>query len=113
MNEFLKKRDAKVAAQYQYKLDIMQQIGMDAAVIAAHEVLGMGPGRALAFCTKYMKTINELASLVVEDAKDDTEIVYAQESIDRDIKRIVGEENFDPWAVRYSMMNRFRKGKKK
>lgn len=113
MNDFLKKRDAKVEAQYQCKLDIMQQIGMDAAVIAAHEVLGMGSGRALTFCTKYMQTINELASLVVKDAKDDKEIVYAQESIDRDIKRIVGDENFDPWSVRYSMMNRYRKGNKK
>ena len=100
-NAMLARRDAIIYAQYQRKLNMANQMCMDAATIAANKVLGMGKGRAPEFCKVFVETINEIASLMVMDAKDDKDFVYARESLDRQIKRIVGEENFDPFEVRY------------
>lgn len=110
-NAYLAKRDAMLLAGYQKQLDIAFQMGLDAATMAANKVLKMGKGRAAEFCEEYLKAIQEIAKLTIEDSKDDKELVYSRESIDRDIRSIVGEENFDPWEVRYSMMNRHRKRK--
>lgn len=109
-NAYLAKRDAEQEIKYLMKLHIMQQMGLDAAMIAAHEVFQLGKGRALQFGTKYIEAINDIATLIVEDKKVDKEIVYARADLDRKIKRIVGEENFAPWEERYSIDNR--KGKK-
>lgn len=40
---------AKLKAEYDAKLNIALQMGLDAATIAANEVLGMGKGRAKEF----------------------------------------------------------------
>ena len=45
-------------------------IGFDAALIAAHEVLKLGPGRAAAFANAYHDALDDLASLYLEDSKD-------------------------------------------
>ena len=70
-------------------------------MIAAHNVLQMGPGRARDFCTAYIEAMNDMARLVVSDQKDDKEFVYAKAKIDEQIKAIVGPENFQPWETRY------------
>lgn len=81
-------------------------LGMDAAIIAAHEALGMGPGRAESFRRAYVAAMDELAGLFVDDAgqkpgQGDREIVYAKAKRDEIIRRIVGEENFVPFDVSY------------
>lgn len=86
---------------YNRKQDTLLQMAQDAATIAAHDVLGLGPGRAVAFTVAFREEINALASQVVEDAKDDKEIWYAKAKHDEKIKAIVGEENFAPWEERY------------
>lgn len=83
------------------KMNMLMQMGQDVAMIAAHEVLQMGPGRAEAFCLKYIQTMNELAGMVCEDQKDDDEFVYSKTKVDEYLREIVGEENFQPWEVRY------------
>ena len=40
-------------------------IGFDAAVIAAHETLQLGPGRAAAFANAYHDALDDLAELFV------------------------------------------------
>ena len=100
-NAMLAKRDAAIYASYKKRLDMANQMCLDAAMIAANKVLGMGKGRAFKFGQAFMDTVNEIAALTVNDAKDDTDFVYAREVLDRQIKRIVGEENFEPWEKRY------------
>lgn len=100
-NAMLAKRDAIIYAQYQRKLDMANQMCLDAAMIAANKVLKMGKGRAPEFGKVFLETVNEIATLTVNDAKDDKDFVYAREALDRTIKRIVGADNFDPWEVRY------------
>lgn len=71
-------------------------LGFDAALIAAHEALGMGPGRAAAFSAAYHEAMEELAALYVDDAEQngDRHIDYAKGKRDELIRKIVGEANF-------------------
>ena len=76
-------------------------MGMDAAILAAHEVFGLGPGRAAAFRDAYVASMEELATLFIEDADGDVRLEYAKAKRDEAIRRIVGEELFVPFDVCY------------
>ena len=82
-------------------MDMLMQMGQDAAMIAAHEVLQLGPGRSEAFCTAYIEAMNGMARMVCEDQQDDGEFVYAKAKIDEQIRAIVGDDLFKPWEERY------------
>ena len=78
-------------------------LGMDAAIIAAHEALGMGPGRAEAFRAAYCAAMDELAGMFIEDADEngDKQLEVAKDKRDKVIRQIVGEENFVPFDRSY------------
>ena len=78
-------------------------IGFDAAIIAAHNVFGMGPGRSAAFANAYNEATEWLAGLYVDDAdlNGDKKIEYAKAKRDELIKSIVGEANFVPFEACY------------
>lgn len=88
-------------ALFHAKMNMLMQMGQDVAMIAAHEVLQMGPGRAKDFCQRYIESMNELARMVCEDQVDDAEFVYTKSKVDEYLLSIVGEENFRPWEERY------------
>jgi len=93
--------EAKYNALFQMKMDMLMQMGQDAAMIAAHDVLQMGPGRAKDFCVAYIKAMNDMARMVADDQQDDKEFVYAKAKIDEQIAAIVGPKNFQSWEKRY------------
>ena len=81
-------------------------LGMDAAIIAAHRALGMGPGRAEKFRQEYVSAMEELATMFVDDAgkkpgEGDSKLVYSKTTRDEVIRRIVGDENFVPFDLSY------------
>ena len=78
-------------------------IGQDSAMIAAHEVFGMGPKRAMAFDAAYKTAMNELAGLFVDDADEnhDATLTYAKAKRDELIRSIVGDELFVPFDQIY------------
>lgn len=104
-NPMLAKLEASIEAKYNAvfhaRMDMLMQMGQDAAVMAANDVLQLGPGRAKDFCQAYIRYMNDMAKMVCEDQKSDSEFVYAKAKIDGRIKSIVGEENFVPWEERY------------
>ena len=79
-------------------------LGCDAAVIAANRVFHMGPGRAAAFAQAYNEAMEELATLFLDDAREnkDAGIDYAKGKRDEVIRRIVGEEDFVPFDRFYA-----------
>lgn len=93
--------EAKYREKFESQMDMLLQMGQEAAQIAAHDELKMGPGRAVPFTVAYREAMNWIARLVVADAKSDEEIWYAKAKIDERLKAIVGEENFAPWDERY------------
>jgi hypothetical protein len=78
-------------------------MGMDAAILAAHEVFGLGPGRAAAFRDAYVSSMEELAELFIQDADQhgDDRLEYAKAKRDEAIRRIVGDELFVPFEQAY------------
>lgn len=78
-------------------------IGFDGAIMAAHEVFQMGPGRSAAFREAYNRSVETLAHLFLDDFKEtkDKQIDYAKGTRDDLIKKIVGEENFVPFDLSY------------
>lgn len=104
-NPMLERLEAQIEAKYMAlfhrKMDILEQMCQDAAMIAAHDVLGMGAGRAVKFGVVYRETLNEMARATMEDAKEDNEVWYSIAKLDERLKAIVGEENFAPWEERY------------
>lgn len=100
-NPLIEKIEAKYKALFDAKMDMLMQMGQDAAMIAAHDVLQLGPGRAKDFCVAYIEAMNGMARMVVDDQKDDKEFVYSKAKIDEKILAIVGPENFQPWEERY------------
>ena len=79
------------------------RIGFDGAIMAAHKVFQMGPGRSGAFREAYNESVDELAELFLSDAYEnkDEQIDYAKGTRDTLIKKIVGEENFVPFDKAY------------
>ena len=88
--------ETKYNALFHLKMDMLMQMGQDAAMIAAHEVLQLGPGRSEAFRTAYIEAMNGMARMVCEDQQDD-----AKAKIDEQIRAIVGDDLFKPWEERY------------
>ena len=76
-------------------------MGMDAAILAAHEVFGLGPGRAAAFRDAYVSSMEELAGLFIDDAEGDVKLEYAKAKRDEAIRRIVGDELSVPFEQAY------------
>ena len=75
-------------------------IGFDAAVIAAHETLQLGPGRAAAFANAYHEALDDLAELYPQDYQD-KEMEYGKGKRDEVIRKILGEANFVPYDRLY------------
>lgn len=75
-------------------------IGFDAALIAAHEVLKLGPGRAAAFANAYHEALDDLADLYLQDSGD-KQMEYGKGKRDEVIRKIVGEANFVPYDKFY------------
>ena len=103
-NDLLRRIEAKYAAHYaalyQAKMRMTLQIAQDAAMIAANEVLQMGPGRSPDFANKMREVVNEIADVMLADQKDDEKFAYTRGVVDRRLKKICGE-NFVPWEERY------------
>lgn len=103
-NDLLRRIEVKYAAHYaalyHAKIGMTLQLAQDAAMIAANEVLQMGPGRAPDFAAVMRDTVNEIAGVTLYDQKDDEKFAYTRGVVDRRLKKICGE-NFVPWEERY------------
>lgn len=93
-NRAQRRKDAKAKARLNAQLQIHLQFAMDAALIAANDVLHCGPGRAEEYTNAFGETYLEIVK-AFDDGAD-----YAFEIIDRRLRPICGEK-FQPWGVRY------------
>jgi hypothetical protein len=73
------------------------QMCLDAALIAANDVLQLGPGRAKEFADAYSQALTEIANMAVDDTRD---LEYSKAKLDERLKQICGE-HFVPWEGRY------------
>lgn len=97
---------AKIEAQYRavsaHKVNVALQMAKDVADMAAHEVFGLGEGRAEKWTKVYSEILDDMMHMVAADGKDDPEFAYAKTKIDERLKQINGK-HFQPWEVRYDI----------
>ena len=76
------------------------QFCMDGVAIGLNEHLGLD-GQALVDCLQVIGgEIMKIAGLTTEDAKDDKEIVYTKDQVDKRLQQILPPEAFMPWDER-------------
>lgn len=92
--------DVRYRALFDARMDMLMQICVDAACIAANETLQLGPKRAKAFLNEMQKSVNEIARMMTDDQKDDETFEYAKAKLDDRLKKITGD-TFQPWEERY------------
>ncbi|MBQ5655945.1 MAG: hypothetical protein IIV14_00740 [Bacteroidaceae bacterium] len=104
-NPMLDKIELKWKTHYQnlflMRIEMMLQMGQDAGMMAAYDVLGLGEDKAPEYAVSYRENITEMANVVKEDQIDDKQFWYAKDWRDKRIRLIVGEENFAPWEECY------------
>ena len=76
--EIALKMELKYAALYHAQIGMTLQLAQDAAMIAANEVLQMGPKRAPDFAAVMRDTVNEIADVMLADQKDDEKFAYTR-----------------------------------
>ena len=100
VNPMLANLEASINAVWMSRLNTTIKMGLDAAIMAANEVLGLGAGRTPEFKQAYIRAMNTMSDMIMEDSKSDKELVYSKHTIDERLKQIVGKENFQPWNER-------------
>lgn len=94
------KYKSKYQAEFYDKIDVLKQMCIDSAFMAAADVFQMGPGRCESFGKAMMGYLQEMSLMMSADSKDDPELTYTCAKVDQRLKKICGDK-FDPWDVRY------------
>lgn len=105
-NTYLQLRAAQQQIQ-QLQRDIWMSKGftiqqcLDIAQIALHEEFGFGPTYQSRFGNAFRKAFVEYAELCLDDGKDDADIVYTKEVLDRALRAACGDDIL-PFDDRYA-----------
>jgi len=98
----------RTIAEMEVKLEVIKgftiQQALDEAQISLHECAGWGPTRNKRFEQVYLRNIRKRAADCLIDGKDDKEITYTKECLDRDLRAARGEDT-PPFDVRYDPDN--------
>lgn len=81
--------------------DVLTQMCLDAAMIAANETFQRKGSIIIEFAAKMMSIFEEIAINTVEDAKDDPEFIYTKTKLDERLKSILGD-SYQCWDERYN-----------
>lgn len=111
-NAMLAKIEAKYAKEYEEKLAKAQanyliQVKMaiqqcsDAAIFAADDTFDVNEYSARKFHTAHIDYMNKISHMAVVEDKDDPDMWWTKDTIDKRMLQIVGKENFAPWDERY------------
>lgn len=100
LSKIERKYQAIYESEFRSKIEILQQMCIDSAFMAASDVFQMGPGRCEVFGQAMCSYLDDIASLMLSDAKDDPDMVYTCEKIDQRLNKICGDK-FQPWCERY------------
>lgn len=97
---YVQKQQLKRQAEASFHRRFAIQFCMDGVAIGLNEHLGL-EGQELLDCMKVIGSeIMKIAGLTVEDSKDDKEIVYTKDQVDKRLKQILPSEAFKPWEER-------------
>lgn len=101
MERLFEERLAGERLNFLRKLRMGMQQSSDGAVMAAEDVFGCTEEQAVEFIAAHMENVNKMSHMAVVEDKDDPDMWWTKDTIDRRIRKIVGENNFQPWDQRY------------
>ena len=101
MERLFEERLAQERRNFLKKLRMGMQQSCDGAVMAAEDVFDCTQEQAVEFIAQHMENVNKMSHMAVVEDKDDPDMWWTKDTIDRRIRKIVGEENFQPWDQRY------------
>lgn len=95
---------AKIQAQHEMELAFQRRFTIqqcaDMMLIAANAEFGFGADRLNRLEEVFFSVFTEYADMAIEDGKDDPDIVYTRDKLDRKLQQIMGK-HFRPWEERY------------
>ena len=88
-------------AEHMLQLDMALQQCSDAALMAADDTFDVNEYSAEKFHKAHVEYMNKISHMAVVEDKDDPEMEWTKDTVDRRILQIVGKANFVPWEERY------------
>ena len=76
------------------------QQGNDAAIMAIDDVFDVNEYSAKQFHDRHIYYVNKISHMVVVEDKDDPNMEWSKDTVDRRLLQIVGPDNFVPWDER-------------
>ena len=95
-------RQLKIDIEFMKGFTLQQSL--DIALLTLHNDFGFGPDRNAKFEEAFRKTFVEFAQMCVDDGRDDADIVYTKEKMDRMLRAACGDDIL-PFDERYAPDN--------
>lgn len=102
--KYLREYERKLAIEkgkYMLQLDMALQQCSDAALMAADDTFDVNEYSADKFHKAHVEYMNKISHMAVVEDKDDPDMEWTKDTVDRRILQIVGKKNFVPWDERY------------
>lgn len=93
---------AEAHANYQKMLKMGMQQSHDAAIMAIDDVFDVNEYSAMKFHEQHIYYVNKMAHMAVVEDKDDPNMEWTKDTIDKRLLQIVGKDNFVPFDERMS-----------
>lgn len=110
-NAFLAKLQAQAAAREAVKTDAHVEIDTIAMLMAAHDVLQVGPGRAGKLINDFLACKMEIAEAMLKELDEDKsrrkEIIILRRDLAARLKEILGRENWEKYKTLFPFLREF------
>ena len=87
-------------ANYQRMLKMGMQQGDDAAIMAIDDVFDVNEYSAAKFHERHIFYVNKMSHMAVVEDREDPNMEWTKDTIDRRLLQVVGKDNFVPWDDR-------------
>ena len=87
-------------ADFQRMLKMGLQQGNDAAIMAIDDVFDVNEYSAKQFHDRHIYYVNKISHMAVVEDKEDPNMEWTKDTVDRKLLQIVGPDNFVPWDER-------------
>ena len=91
---------AEAHANYQRMLKMGMQIAHDGALMAADDTFDVNEYSAEKFHERHIFYVDKITHMAVVEDKDDPNMEWTKDTVDRRLLQIVGKKNFVPWDER-------------
>lgn len=101
MEEEFREKLKQAEDNFKLMLDMGLQQSADAAIMAADDVFDVNEYSAEKFHLAHIDYVNKISHMAAVEDKDDPEMAWTKDTVDKKLLQIVGKKNFAPWPERY------------